>query len=310
MVKLYKILMVSLVFLLTVNALAILAKAQDSEIKAEILPSEGTASTDILVRFHTRNVSIGNVDKADIFWDDFSIALNEQGVLGADGSYNYHLNIPTESPLSDVGNHTIRVDSYVSNYGQVSFNFTFNVTEYVPSPEYVALNSTYYSLLANYTDLLVNYTYLLANYSQLSTNYTTLSTDYAKLRNEQMALLNSLSSSYNSLLADYTSLTTNYNSMLTTYNNLHLLYASFLMNYTNLQGNFNSLTSDYNTLRADYDSLESSYQSLKSNYNGQLGDLAASRNLNYILIASTITLAAITVYLIMRKPKPVTKTRY
>jgi len=302
----FKTLLVISILLLSVSLIAVGVKAQDSMIEAEIHPSEGTADTDILIRFSTTNASIGNVEKADIFWDDFSIGLNEQGVEGADGSYNYHLRVPSEPPLSDVGNHTIRVDSLVLNYGQVSFNFTFTVTKYVPSPEFVALNATYYSLLANYTDLLGNYTLLLANYSELSNDYAALHTEHDQL----LLNFNSLSANYNSLLANFNSLSANYNSMLTNYNSLYGAYISFLTNYTRLQGNFDSLSSNYNVLRGNYDSLNSSLYSLRSSYDALMGELAINRNISYVFIASTIALAVLSVYLILKRPKVVSKTRY
>lgn len=312
MVKLHKSLLVFLVLLLAESMVVIHVEAQDDVIEAEIFPSKGTASTEILIRFNTRNATIGSVETADFFWDDSTIELNKPGVRGADGSYNYQLKVPTESPYSDVGNHTIRVYSFVSNYGSASFNFTFEITEYVPSLEYVALNATYYALLANYTDLLGNCSSLTADYSSLLVNYTTLLADHDALLNEHNSLLsdyNSLSANYNSLIANYNALSANYNSMLTNYNNLHSLYSLFLANYTSLQGYFNSLSSNYDTLRTDYDSLESNYHGLKTNYDALLGELSTTRNVTYVFIASTIILAATTVYLFQRKPKLTSKTR-
>lgn len=194
-----------LVLLFAVSAVGFLTfsvdkvRAQGDDIEAGIYPSEGTGATEILIRFYTRNASIGNVDKADLFWDGVSMGLNRAGVVGADGSYDYLLNVPSERPLSDIGNHTIMVDSFVFNYGQVRFNFTFTITEFVPSPEYVALNTTYYSLLANHTDLLNRYTSLSANYSMLLANYDTLLSGHSDL----MSNYNSLSANYNSLLTNY-----------------------------------------------------------------------------------------------------------
>jgi hypothetical protein len=306
MVNLHKTLLVYLIFLLAVSIIVYEVKAQENQIEAKIFPSEGTATTDILIRFITRNVSIGNVEKADIFWDDSSIALNEQGVQGADGSYNYHLLIPPEPPFSDIGNHTIRVDSSVSNYGGVSFNFTFTVTEYVPSPEYVALLATYSTLLNNYTSLMDNYNLLHTDYAALSDNYTALLAGQSSLfQNYTLLLVN-----YNTLLGNFNSLSASYYSLSANFENLQSLYIRFVANYTNMQGNFDSLSSNYNTLRANYDSLNSSYLSLKSNYDGLHGQIALNTNLNYALITSTIVLAVVVVYLVMRKQKPTTKTRY
>jgi hypothetical protein len=267
MERLARILLLSFIFASVMSILIVSVEAQDDAIRADIYPSEGTASTMILVRFVTTNASVGNVEQADFFWDDSSITLNEQGIQGADGSYNYWLNVPTEPPLSDLANHTIRADSFVSGYGPVSFNFTFRIIEYVPSPEYVALNASYHALLLNYSDL-------LGNYSSLSANYSSLLADHNGLLNEHNTLLqniNSLSANYNSLIADYNALSANYNSMLTNYNNLYSSYSLFLTNYSRMQGNYDALNSYFNTLRTDFDSLESNYDGMKANYNDLLG---------------------------------------
>lgn len=280
--------------------------AQEGQIEGEILPAQGSANTIILIRFSTLNGSIGGVQMADIFWDDSAIALNEAGQLGADNSYNYNITVPTEPPFSDVGNHTIRVDSSVFNYGPVSFNFTFTVMEYVPSPEYLILNATYYSLLANYTDLLNTYNLLLTNYNETSANYAVLQNEY----NQLLPDYNSLSANYGALTANYNSLSANYNSLLANYNNLHITISSLQSNYTSLQENFQSLNSSYGDLRNDYSSLSSNYSLLRSDYEGVLGQLTFDRNLNYIFIASTIILAVTTLYFATRKPKITTKPRY
>jgi len=105
-----------LVLLFAVSAVGFLTfsvdkvRAQSEDIEAGIYPSEGTGATEISIRFYTRNASIGNVDKADLFWDGVSKGLNRAGVVGADGSYNYLLNVPSERPPSDIGNHTIMAD--------------------------------------------------------------------------------------------------------------------------------------------------------------------------------------------------------
>jgi len=285
MFKPYKILLTSLILLCLACTTIVQVKAQDSSIEAEMLPPQGSADTTILIRFRTINATIGNVDKADIFWDNSTIGLNQQGVLGADGSYNYNLTVPTQPPLSDIGNHTIRVDSSVSNYGQITFNFTFTVTEFIPSSEYLALNATYYSLLTNYTDLLDNYNQLLANYTRTSTDYATVLSEY----NQLLLDYNSLSANYNSLTANYNSLSANYNSR---------------------TQNFESLSSNYSALRQYYDSLNSSYSGLVSNYDAALGQLTFGRNLNYILVASTTILAVTSIYFATRRPKSLSKTRY
>jgi hypothetical protein len=284
------LLVLSLTFVTVVHL-----NAQDYRyINAEILPSQGGAGTTIILRFTTTNVSVGAVTPADIFWDNNTIAINQPGVLGANGAYNYNLTIPTEPPLSNIGNHTIRLDSNVVPYGAVSFSFTFDVTEFVPSPEYLALNETYYSLLTNYTDILGNYTQLLSSYEELSTNYTTL-----------MAQHNNDTLNYNTLISQYNVLNTNYNSLTASYNQLATLSSS----YSSLQANFLSLNASYSNLAQNFRDLNSSYVSLLANYNSLTGQLDFNRNLNYILIITTIALAITTVYLAMIKPKRQTKTR-
>lgn len=297
--KLHRPLLVLFVLLFVAGTSMRSASAQVNGIEAEIHPSSGTANTGILIRFLTTNASMGNVEKADIFWDDVSIGLNESGNQSADGSYNYLLGVPNEPPLSDAGNHTITVDSNVLNYGQVSFNFTFEITEYVPSPEYLALNATYYSLLANYSDLLSGYNSLLVNYSTLTTEYETLLTNQTSLLSDY----NSLSANYGSLVANFNALSANYNSLLINYNNL---YNSSLTNNNNL---YSLYSSNYNLLKTDYDSLESNYSGLKTNYDTFVGELAISRNLGYVFVASTIILAAIIVYLVLIKPKTAARVR-
>ena len=303
--KPFKSLMTILVLISLMGLTAMQARAQGSPIEAEIHPSQGTATTIIIVRFTTTNASVGKVQTADIFWDDTTIALNQHGVLGADGSYNYNLTAPTEPPLSNIGNHTIRVDSDVFNYGPVSFNFTFTITEFVPSPEYTALNATYYSLLSNYTNLLANYTQLLVNFNETSTAYANLLSQ----ANQLNLSYNTLLAHYNSLIANYNSLVANYNSQETNYNSLQGTFNALLTNYTSLRNSFQSLDSNYNGLTQYYNALNASYASLTANYDAARGQQALSTNINYTLITSTIILAVTTIYLYTKKSKPPTKTR-
>ena len=310
--KPFKFLMAVFILISLIGSAATQVRAQGNPIEAEILPSQGTATTIILLRFTTTNASVGNVQTADIFWDDTIVALNRQGTLGADGSYNYNLTVPTEPPLSNVGNHTIRAASTVFNYGPVSFNFTFTITEFVPSTEYKALNATYNSLLTNYTNLLANYTQLLINFNDTSTAYANLLSQTNQLNLNYITLL----ANYNSLTANYNSLAANYNSQETNYDSLHTTFNALLTNYTNLQNsfqslnsNYNNLTQYYNDLTQYYNALNSTYTSLTTNYDATRGQLALSTNINYTLTASTIILAATTIYLSTKKSKPPTKTR-
>ncbi len=308
MAKTWKILFLSLLILSLTFVATVQVKAQPpppAGITAEILPSEGGANTTITLRFLTTNSSIGSVQTADIFWDNNTLALDQAGSLGADGSYNYNVTVPTEPPLSDVGNHTIRVDTSVLLVGSVSWSFTFNVTEFVPSPEYLALNDTYYSLLGNYTEILGNYTQLQAIYTDLQANFQILGTNYTALLQDYSTLI----SNYNVLDANYNSLTSNYNQVSNTYGNLTNSYNSLSTTYAQLQANLQTLDANYSTLSQDYNLLNSSYTGLLSNYNGLVGQLNFTRNLNYALIIITIALAIITVYFIYVKPRKPTKIR-
>jgi hypothetical protein len=294
----FRILLATLILLSLISITVIQARAQGSPIESEIHPSQGPTNTVILIRFYTVNASVGNVTTADIFWDDSTVALNQHGVQGADGSYNYNLTVPTNPPLSYTGNHTIRVESSIFNYGLTSFNFTFTITEFVPSPEYLALNATYNSLLLNYTSLLDNYTQLLTNFNATSAAYADL-----------LSTTSQLNLTYATLLSQYNSMIANYNSLVASYNSLEPSYRSLALNYTSLQTSFTSLSSNYNNLTGIYNSLNSSYTGLKSDYDAARGQMAFNTNLNYLLIASTIALAAIIIYLVILKPKTPTKTR-
>ena len=298
MIKLCKLLLSTLLLLLLMFVSAASVKASTNPIEAQILPSEGGADTTILLSFTTLNSSVGNVSTADIFWDNVSVGLNQQGVLGASGAYYYNLTVPTESPLSTQGNHTILVDSNVTNYGPYSVTFTFTITEFVPSPEYVTLNETYYSLLENYTQL-------LSNYTDLSANYTTLTAEH----NTDVLNYNTLLANYNSLTANYNSVSANYNTLTNSYSTLTQSYSSLSSGYTGLQTNFQNLNSSYVVLIQDYNLLNGSYAGLLSNYNSVTGQLDSSRNLNYVLIITTIALAITTIYFAMLKPKKQQKTR-
>jgi len=92
----------------------------------------------------------------------------------------------------------------------------FEIIEWAPSPEYLALNATYSELLSNYTNLSDNYNSLVANYSTLND--------------------------------DFTSLSANYDGLLDSYDGLN-------STYYNLQRNYDSLSSSYDTLEASYSAL-------------------------------------------------------
>jgi len=270
------------------------AQANQYQIDAGIHPAQGGANTTIYLSFTSLSASVQNVTSASILWDDVVIQpLNQNGTL-SNGAYYYSLAVPTEPPYSTNGTHTIQVNSNIAPYGQVSFNFTFTITGFVPSSEYTQLNDTYYALLNNYVTILGNYTLLQSNFNELSVNYTTL---LAEHNNDTL--------NFNTLISQYNVLNTNYNSLAANYNLLGTLSTS----YSILQANLQALNISYATLMQDYNQLNSSYAGLLTNYNSTTGQLNFNRNLNYILIIITIILAVTTIYFVFIKPKSPQKTR-
>ena len=119
-----------------------------------------------------------------------------------------------------------------------------------------------------------------------------------------------LNATYHDLLANYTNLSANYNSLLTNYTDLLADYNVKLANYSSLSKSYDSLSSSYDALETDYDSLKSNYDSLQSNnanlttsYSALVGELAATRNLGYIFITTTMVLVATTIFFAARKPE-------
>ncbi len=149
---------------------------------------------------------------------------------------------------------------------RITVNGFFVSTQLLPFYDlFVALNSSYYSLLADYNTLLDD---------------------------------------YNSLLADYDNLQDSYNTLATSFNTQTAAHSSLAANYTNLQDSYDSLSSNYDTLQAKYSSLESSYNTLQSQHDALTDDLNTATNLNYLFIAAIIAFIIATVYLAIRKPKP------
>ena len=108
---------------------------------------------------------------------------------------------------------------------------------------------------------------------------------------------------YDELLANYTQLKTDYDELLANYTQLQTNHDSMQSSYNSLQTTLSSLNSTYNSLRANYSSLQIDFDELESKYNDSTGELGTSRNLNYILVATTIIFVATTVLFATRKPK-------
>jgi hypothetical protein len=187
-----------------------------------LYPSNGSVSTDILLEAYVPINSRNN-----IFWDDTAIALDARR-----GQENYalvmHIKAPNQHPYSDLGNHTVTVESfYWDGSDKVMYmNATFEITEYLPCDEWLALNATYYALLDDYNALNASYYALQAQHNDLTNTYQELLGDY----NTKLANYSSLSTSYESLCDNYDTLETNYNS---------------------LQSNNDELTTSYNALTGE-----------------------------------------------------------
>jgi len=300
------------------------------EFGVDLYPSKGTAFTDILLEAYVPINSRNN-----IFWDDVVIALD---VRRGQENFPLTLNIkcPNQHPYSDLGNHTITVESfYWDGSDKVAYGYaTFEIVEYFPCDEWLALNATYNYLLANYSDLsndydslladynalqvdcntlqndynslLANYNNLLDSYNTLASNYDSMNSSYYELKNNFDSLnstYHDLSELFSQLQSDYTGLQGNYDSLSTNLNNLQALHSFLLANYTNLQANYDSVCSNYNTLEVNYTSLNSEYSDLKLKHDTLTSDLGFTRNLSYVFIVTTIIFIGIAVYLAIRKPK-------
>jgi predicted nuclease with TOPRIM domain len=302
-----------IIFLLTL-ALGISTIPVKAEPTATIHPSEGTVYTDIFLQVRGLEVFVEGDNwpgfrdmELYLYWDNEPLILGLSDPGSYDSNMHYfdvHLSPPNKHPLSDLGNHTIYIEIYKDWVTYLcNFTLTFEIIEYFPCDEWLALNATYTSLLANYSDLLNDYNQLLADHNTLQANYNNLQSTY----NSLLADYNNLLSSYNTLTADYDSLSSNYNELESSYENLSSTYSDFLAvysqlqsnydslqgnydslsgalnnlqtshssllsNYTNLQADYDSTCSDYHSLEVDYNSLESSYSSLETDYNSLNSD--------------------------------------
>jgi len=170
-----------------------------------LYPSNGSVSTDILLEAYVPINSRNN-----IFWDDTTIVLDARR-----GQENYplilHIQAPNQHPYSDLGNHTVTVESfYWDGSDKVMYiNATFEITEYSPCDEWLALNATYHALLSDYNALNASYYALQAQHNNLNDTYQELLGDY----NIKLTNYSSLSTSYKSLCDNYDILETNYDSL-------------------------------------------------------------------------------------------------
>jgi len=103
----------------------------------------------------------------------------------------------------------------------------------------------------------------------------------------------------------YRNLLGEYNRLLMDFGTLNATYQQGLSDYSELQDNYTALQNNYDSLQANFTVQNSTYNDLQRKYNSIQGELGSTRNLVYVLTATTVILIAATVYLARRKPKSV-----
>jgi len=256
--------------LLMITPLILKANALEPYIR--LYPSQGSVLDTVRLEYRAE---FNAYEGIWIYYDDLCIASGLSQTFGAPPIYglDYDFSPPNRHPYSDLGIHNITLKAWTGDpipQQVLVMNATFEIIEYVPCDDYLALNATYYDLLANYTKLVGDYNSLLANYSALLANHNTLLDEH------------------NSLLSNYNSLSANYSGLLDTFNQLEF-------NYDNLRGSYNGLNANY--------------YSLQTNYNALVGEIATTRNTGYLFAVTTLILIATTVYLAVRRPKLKSETK-
>jgi parallel beta-helix repeat protein len=90
------------------------------------------------------------------------------------------------------------------------------------------------------------------------------------------------------------------------YNEFYKLLADFIelqSEYDELQSSYRDLAGRYNSLEAQLNRLQSEYTGLQSKYDSLRNELNITRSIMYALLITTIVFIAITVYIVIRKPK-------
>jgi len=77
--------------------------------------------------------------------------------------------------------------------------------------------------------------------------------------------------------------------------------------YSDLESMYNALASKYNSLSREYNSTSRDLNELKTTHEATVLELATTRNYMYVLAASTLALAALTVFLIALRRRPLRK---
>jgi len=81
------------------------------------------------------------------------------------------------------------------------------------------------------------------------------------------------------------------------------------LEYSDLESMYNGLASKYNSLSNEYNSTSKELNELKATHEATVLELATTRNYMYIFAASTLAFAALTVFLIALRRRPLSKPR-
>jgi len=184
-----------------------------------VYPTEGNVTTDIFLQIRgLPGTQFYEYYYLYIFWDDILLGVFPDNSGTYDHYFDTHFSPPNSGNYSALGNHTVYFEVWNAGRNAMFINatFVFTITEYLPCPEYVALNATYAELLSNYTMLLNNYNSLVANHSKLNNDYTSLSANYYELFDSYEGL----NSTYDNLRRNYDSLRSSYDTLATSYNAL------------------------------------------------------------------------------------------
>lgn len=202
----------------------------------KVYPTEGDVNTDIFLQIRgLPGTGFYEYYYLYIFWDDILLGTFPDNSGTYDHYFDTHFSPPNKGNYSALGNHTVYFE--VWNNGRTAMllndSFVFTITKYLPCPEYLTLNTTYYQLLTDYNALNDSYQNLMLQYNSLNANYNTLLNQFDNLTgyyNFLQSIHSILTSNYAQLQGNYTQLVTSYSNLQTNHSNL----STDLTNYRNL----------------------------------------------------------------------------
>lgn len=137
-------------------------------------------------------------------------------------------------------------------------------------------------------------------YDELLTDYSSKLTDYDTLLDSY----NALSTQYGELNSTYNLLLNQYNSLQATFESLNSSYFTQKATYDTLKTNYDSLEASYKTLNQTYYVLKAENDSLRNTVDTRDAELTMTRNIVYVLIAVTVALLAVAIYIKKIKSEP------